>query len=338
MKNRKIISAFLMLLLAAITLTSASYAWFTANQTVSVAGLDVNVSASNGIQISTDAITWKASLALTDITTNAYTGNRNQVPGLLVPVSSPKTATAGLLDIYHGSVEDDGGTFYLVSTKRNDPTASASGAAASTVGDYVAFDVFIQSATAQTLKLTTDSNVVANGTDNGLKQASRVAIINQGTAADAASARALWGGTTTSTFLWEPNANIHTAAGIANANSTYAPRTGGTVTASTVLATYDAVRANSVLVDHVALGATATTDATHFSAITAGATGINLQTNEIVGAATTWTAASGSGDITAITSGITKLRVYAWIEGQDVDCENTASGTNITYNIRFTIA
>ena len=41
--------------------------------------------------------------------------------------------------------------------------------------------------------------------------------------------------------------------------------------------------------------------------------------------------------IFALTAGITKVRVYMWIEGQDVDCENTASGTDISYNLQFTI-
>ena len=35
--------------------------------------------------------------------------------------------------------------------------------------------------------------------------------------------------------------------------------------------------------------------------------------------------------------GITKMRVYMWIEGQDIDCENNASGTDITYNIELSI-
>jgi hypothetical protein len=34
--------------------------------------------------------------------------------------------------------------------------------------------------------------------------------------------------------------------------------------------------------------------------------------------------------------GITKVRVYMWIEGQDVDCENSASGGNITYGLQIT--
>ena len=38
-----------------------------------------------------------------------------------------------------------------------------------------------------------------------------------------------------------------------------------------------------------------------------------------------------------LNQGITKMRVYMWIEGQDIDCENNASGTDITYNIELSI-
>jgi hypothetical protein len=34
-----------------------------------------------------------------------------------------------------------------------------------------------------------------------------------------------------------------------------------------------------------------------------------------------------------LASGITKFRVYMWVEGQDVDCENSASGAYLTYKI-----
>lgn len=39
---------------------------------------------------------------------------------------------------------------------------------------------------------------------------------------------------------------------------------------------------------------------------------------------------------TTLTAGITKIRVYMWVEGEDVDCENNASGTDIGYNLQFT--
>lgn len=31
-----------------------------------------------------------------------------------------------------------------------------------------------------------------------------------------------------------------------------------------------------------------------------------------------------------------KIRVYMWVEGQDVDCENSASGATINFDLQFT--
>ena len=35
--------------------------------------------------------------------------------------------------------------------------------------------------------------------------------------------------------------------------------------------------------------------------------------------------------------GITKFRAYMWVEGQDVDCENSASGTYLRYDLKFSL-
>ena len=35
--------------------------------------------------------------------------------------------------------------------------------------------------------------------------------------------------------------------------------------------------------------------------------------------------------------GITKFRAYLWVEGQDVDCENSASGTYLRYDLKFSL-
>ena len=53
--RKKVLTAFLMLIVTAVSLTTASYAWFTENTTVSVEDIEVTVDASNGIKISTDA-------------------------------------------------------------------------------------------------------------------------------------------------------------------------------------------------------------------------------------------------------------------------------------------
>ena len=36
-------------------------------------------------------------------------------------------------------------------------------------------------------------------------------------------------------------------------------------------------------------------------------------------------------------AGITKVKVYMWVEGQDVDCENSASGSDISFSFELSI-
>ena len=50
-KKTSLKSAVLLLLLMAVLLITSSYAWFTANQTVTVSALQVKVEATNGLQI-----------------------------------------------------------------------------------------------------------------------------------------------------------------------------------------------------------------------------------------------------------------------------------------------
>lgn len=67
--------------------------------------------------------------------------------------------------------------------------------------------------------LTTASNIITKegAADKGLQNAARVAFIDEGNIADvgdSTGAQALKGGTTS--IIWEPNYDVHTAAGVAN--------------------------------------------------------------------------------------------------------------------------
>ena len=43
----------------------------------------------------------------------------------------------------------------------------------------------------------------------------------------------------------------------------------------------------------------------------------------------------GNGNV--LNNGITKLRIYMWVEGQDIDAENFASGSFVEYNLSFSL-
>ena len=86
-RNRKILLALLMLLLTFVTLSTSTYAWFTANKTVTVSTINVNVAASNGLQISVDGLEWKSVITNQDIIDtigegSTYASNTNQLPSL----------------------------------------------------------------------------------------------------------------------------------------------------------------------------------------------------------------------------------------------------------------
>ena len=69
-----------MVLFTGIILTASTYAWFTANRTVTVSSIDVNVSTSTGLQISTDATSWKSLITNDDIHNANWVGVTNQLP------------------------------------------------------------------------------------------------------------------------------------------------------------------------------------------------------------------------------------------------------------------
>lgn len=282
-QRKKLSALILLLLLTTIMLSTATYAWFTSNKTVTISTLDVHVEAQNGLQISHNASTWKTVLQNTDITTG-YGTDTNQLPANLEPVSTAGNVdtTNGFLNMYYGVV-----------------SANTDGSGK------------------QMLK-------ADSGDDKGLKNAARVAFVTQGNVASSASVadmRALKGATDADVKIWEPNVDTHTADGVAAARDTY----GLTVTETgSAPLSYSGIK-KDIPSDTVEMSlANATNYADYFDVVSPA-----FRTTAVVASNT---------EVFTLKAGVTKIRVYMWIEGQDVDCENNASGTDISYNLQFTVA
>lgn len=311
--------SLLLLLLAAILLVSSSYAWFTANKTVTVSTLDVNVEAQNGLQISTNGTTWKSIISKTDITTG-YTGSVNQLPEILTPVSSGKTidTSTGYLNMFLGDVESNENGDYVL-------TATPSVEQAGTTGHFIAFDMFLKVATDTDIEMTTTSGVkTTDDKSKGIENASRIAFVVEGNVANGASAstiQELKAATPATTYIWEPNFNIHTPAAISHALDVY----GITTTADSATAVpYDGVIANITKDENIKVGdATAAKNGTKLATVTT-----DYQTKSGFDA---------NVQVFSLKAGITKVRMYMWIEGQDVDCEDDASGSNIAFDLQLTV-
>ncbi len=340
-KKSRLKSLVLLLFLTIVLLSTSTYAWFTANRSVSIDPINVQIAASSGLQISTNASDWKTLITTTDISSvTGYTSNKNQLPSELAPVSTAGTVSSGYLQFYKGVVEgdqDNGGAMSLTASKSPDE-------AAGTTGDFIAFDIFLKvdDSEGADIFLTNGSGVTVTATydDKGLQYASRYGFViegNTGSTSSAATAQALMNGT--SAIIVEPNYDAHTTTGVANA-STYYSQTTTVGTSGVAAVPYKGVKAaiaNPIILVNTNPGGNPS--ATYFGDIPT-----LYRTNVAYSAAgTTRQAFKGSTaeahllNIFHLQTGITKIRVYMWVEGQDVDCENAASGAFLTYKLGFTL-
>lgn len=309
MKKRRILLALIMLIISGISLTTATYAWFTANRAVSVEEIDVKAQASGGIQISANAVDWSNEVTIDELTAAdlATKGIKNYIPKTaLKPVTTiGANEKTGAFDFYSGELNDAGDKVTLTSID-------------DTVGDYVAFDLYFYSATPQKIEFNAGTEVIAKNVggsgdakDTGLKSSVRVGFLVQGNDATAtpATAIALAEGTKNTQTIWEPNADVHTE---------YAINMLG-AKAGVVEKTYGGKsEATGVVMDK--------SNTTNFQEIT---TALGLKTSSLA-------EKYPSGQIFDFPAGINKVRVYVWIEGQDIDNEDTASlGTGVGVDLKF---
>ena len=323
-KKLNLRSSLLVLLLIAILLIASTYAWFTANTVVTISTLNVHVEAKGGLQISADGINWKTVLSNDDIAPDkltTYAGNVNQIPTTLEPVSTTGNVAEGKMDMFYGVVTaataaDDTagiklGDFTLTTSKQVDTKG--------TTGKYIVFDAFLKVDTNQPLSLTKNSDVKADtaSDDRGLKNAARVAFVpSTDVAADGAETKTIQDLVPNGTAcIWEPNDDVHTAPAVSAAKSIYGLDTTPTSAAPLPYYGVKAVTKKPVPLNY--------TDEAIFAKVTP-----SIQTTE---------GNKDTKEVFGLTKGITKVRIYMWIDGQDVDCENNASGSDITYDVQFSI-
>lgn len=321
-KSKKIFIAILMILFSGVVLTASTYAWFTANKTVTVDKIEVNVAASNGLQISVDATNWKTLISNADIqgAGTTYTGAVNQLPTTsIVPTSSigEIDTTTGFMKMFKGDIVSNASGTNILKAERSTETHST------TTGDFIAFDLFFQVTEDTPVYLTDASNVIAVDASKGIENAARVAFVEQGNAAAGTAVGTVQGlksDGTTPAIIWEPNIDVHKPAAVVAALSTYGITTSE---AGAARINYNGVKAPIPEGENIPLNST---DEKYFSAVTPKLTSV----------------AAGIPNDTylqlfTLKAGTTKVRIYMWVEGQDVDCENNASGSSLAYNLQFSV-
>lgn len=188
---------------------------------------------------------------------------------------------------------------------------------------FIAFDLFFKVNAATPIYLQAGSGVTsADEKDNGIKNASRIAFVKLGETADGSALntiQALNAGAASTVTVWEPNFDVHTDAGVANAKDVY----GITTTAANgALVPYAGIKGAITKAEDILLGeATQEKHEDKFTTVTPGKTSTAAFPANI--------------ELMTLNKGITKVRIYMWVEGQDVDCENNASGGNINFDLKI---
>ncbi len=319
-KKRKLILIIFLFVFSLIILSSATYAWFSANKNALIDSIDINVATVNGIQVSADAINWDNEVTIEELqnASNTYRNALNQFPLTLYGVSTDGAVSNGMLNMYYGMVhEDNNGNYYITSKQEHEINC---------VGDdecdghhYVAFDIFILATIPTDLVITSNSNVVdREGANSGGQNAARIAFVYEGTVGETASVSAAQNQLTgTNSVIWEPNYDVHTEGGIKNAQKFYGlslRETGGS------LIPY--VGINQEFTEEVPFGETK--NSRYFTAMHPDIT--------------TTAGYDRNQDLMRIPAGVSKLRIYLWLEGEDVDFENKAAEGKLRLDLELAMS
>jgi len=333
-----------MLLLTAVLMIVSTYAWFSVNREVTITGITAKVQAAEGLQISLDAKTWGSSVevsktALGKINTDAGSTINNFIwPDELEPVSTDGTISGGDVKFSYGEISADGKT---LSSIEDAPAAN---------GKYISFDVYLKNssslATGDRLQLSDGSYVQINTTEGGkantgLENCVRAGLLlystTKGFTDSQADIIAMSPGTPLFA-IWEPNYKAHIAEVVANdgriddtdsAFATLAMKTNSVgkniKPVNTTSTSADSVNADGSIVE----GTTATDYMFAPNTITSD-TGTTTKIKNLT------SADAAKTQLKLAQNSVMKARMYIWLEGQDPDCNDTAS-TGRAFDIQLKI-
>lgn len=349
-RKRRIIFALIMLLVSGIALTTATYAWFSANTAVTATGIDVKVTASAGISISADALNFGKTTSMDDVIAFAQDtkfASTLQLPEKLSPVSTGGIVGANKKFSFYKGTLGENDVVLLEDNNETTTFLTTEGKTNFTSGDYIAFDVYIRSSIDQSLKLNSNSVIgVIDGGQNtaSLESALRVGFLPLGTTTDTSAETAQSSAYNLATVgsdwkIWNPYPNLHHTATLDG----YAD---GENEASAGY--YGAISNTKNVTAFSSLGETALegdSDSHYvkflvkdFAETPAYYTLINNENAHYApaGSADSILPASNIFDVKA---GVTKVRVYLWLEGNDVDCVDAISiSDGLTVNLGFEVA
>lgn len=360
---------FFIILLALVMFIISTYAWFSTQKNVSITNLTGTVEVAEGLEISLDADKWSNGLVLgtedgqLSIIDDAYSGNHNLSPSEMLPVSTLGLVSGSQTDLkmLRGKIENSKELSEIKSMVETDNTPSSS-----TYPGYFAFDIFLKNNSKtdndDELQLNYDSLLEileADKSATGLQNTARVAFALYNGTADVMAEQAeilkqtagIGVGSSPVSIknvaIWEPNSNDHVPYIVQNNNK---------ITWSSA----DAVKYATKQLGNGSKGFDVNTQMPTYglkdSSIGSSISDIykwdgsesNIQKQNTLQttkkAESDYTIKEGVQNLISTTDGTSKftipankicrIRIYLWLEGQDVDCINYAShGGGVKVNI-----
>ncbi len=327
-RHKKVIIAIL-LFFSGVLFIFSSYAWFSTNLNVKIKNFNMVVSRNGGLTISFDAINYDTSIEITrdNLITNLtplYPNHINQwALNGLIPVSSNGISdpSSYFFDMYgstgvkYRNKKKENGFIYASKIVDTKPRS---------YNNYIAFDIFFKNVTGSpvpdnlyyeestAISMTSDGNEEMVGLTNSL----RIGIVKVGTlpiGTDPELIQNMQCQDRCEAIIFEPYSRNHTELSIERARKYDINLIDGKV-----FPTYAMVKAGGPLYIADNISGSPTLDLNYFS----------LQN--------TIHEEDFSRPLFDIPDGVTKARVYVWIEGQDIDSlETDSEGAELLIDINF---
>ncbi|MDD4407491.1 MAG: DUF5011 domain-containing protein [Bacilli bacterium] len=364
--NSKIINIAIIFGLTALLISVATYAWYIGMRTVNISSFDIEIATTESLLISLDGKTWSNEVIISEANHDkTYPGNTNSWGGKgLIPLSSigeVSQASSRLIFYEKASLTASPGGFRLLASRVNNSGAKEQ-------EGYVVFDIFIKNFSGQQyfknlnildeeavyLTIDSEAGIAASGVPStGIENSVRVAFAHIGRViAKTTNPSTITSITCSDTDevtgicrnapIWEPNDKYHHSNAISWYNTVCKKRVGldvrnpksytgscNPIQDGTAYPTY-AVNSPIILANNVDVydgaayngytNSNKLTDVAYFTDTMRDKSGVNRQ--EI---------------FTLAPNSITKIRVYIYIEGQDIDNYEYASlGKKIEVQFGFT--
>ncbi len=272
--------------------------------------INMNIKVLDDLKISADGLSYESELTRDDfnIDESVY-NNRNQLPDTLSRISTTGGITNGKLDLFYETIKSKKNDYFVSSEKQNDEKCFSKDC---TDASYMVYDLFFDSDSPETIALTSNSYVKQKD-DNGLENAIRVGFIVEGTTSskDIKDVYDLEAGI--KTIIWEPNSDMHTQEAI-----------------NFVKDMYDEDLENRKL---------------YYRGINSNFENLNIKEiktsnnySDVMANIVTEKDFKDSQRLFTIQQGVTKVRVYIWLESGDSDAMFEKELTNLDINLEFEIA